>query len=216
MLPATRWRICDVPRRCRPGLVGSFPSRCDRGCRQCACRRAIERTRVPGRTAVPARAAPVRWPVECLLVDNVALHDGHLPAAACKDCPNGRRIDDQRCAAAESLSATHSMRHCCSNAWFMSRTSPLPWLVLPGSTGSNTGAAGNAHRTAAFGDGSWPAAPMLRITDRTCDAPWRQPECGPVYADDRRLFTSATVLRALNAVANTRSGQARALDQARD
>lgn len=67
-----------------------------------------------------------------------------------------------------------------------------------------------------LGDGSWPAAPMLRITDRTCDAPWRQPECGPVYADDRRLFTSATVLRALNAVANTRSGQARALDQARD
>jgi hypothetical protein len=47
-------------------------------------------------------------------------------------------------------------------------------------------------------DGSWPSAPSLRIPDRACLAPWEEPDAGVLYADPDRLFTSATVLGALN------------------
>jgi hypothetical protein len=46
-------------------------------------------------------------------------------------------------------------------------------------------------------DGSWPSVPSLRIPARTCVAPWDEPD-GALYADDDRLFTSATVLGALS------------------
>lgn len=48
-----------------------------------------------------------------------------------------------------------------------------------------------------LGDGSWPSAPVLRITRRTCTAPWDSPDAGELYGDTDRLFTSATVLAAL-------------------
>ena len=48
-----------------------------------------------------------------------------------------------------------------------------------------------------LGDGSWPSAPVLRITYRTCTAPWDALDAGELYADTDRLFTSATVLAAL-------------------
>ena len=48
-------------------------------------------------------------------------------------------------------------------------------------------------------DGGWPSAPMLRVTRRDCAAPWAEADAGPLYADPKRLFTSATVLRALAA-----------------
>jgi len=46
-------------------------------------------------------------------------------------------------------------------------------------------------------DGSWASAPVLRVTDRDCIAPWNLTHAGLLYADPRRLFTSATVLRIL-------------------
>ena len=46
-------------------------------------------------------------------------------------------------------------------------------------------------------DGSWPSVPSLRIPDRTCAAPWDE-EAGVLYADADRLFTTATVVGALN------------------
>jgi hypothetical protein len=49
-------------------------------------------------------------------------------------------------------------------------------------------------------DGSWASTPILRVTDRDCTQPWECPDPGPVYADPRRLFTSATVLRSLGLV----------------
>jgi len=47
-------------------------------------------------------------------------------------------------------------------------------------------------------DGGWPSVPSLRIPDRECDAPWEDPDAGVLYADADRLFTSATVLRAVS------------------
>jgi hypothetical protein len=46
-------------------------------------------------------------------------------------------------------------------------------------------------------DGSWDAAPMLRVTDRRCHAPWQDASPGRLYGDGRRLLTTATVLGAL-------------------
>jgi squalene cyclase len=44
-------------------------------------------------------------------------------------------------------------------------------------------------------DGSWPSAPILRLADRDACAP-----AGPLFADQNRLFTTATVLGALSMV----------------
>jgi hypothetical protein len=46
-------------------------------------------------------------------------------------------------------------------------------------------------------DGSWPSAPILRITRRTCTEPWKAPDAGELYRDTDRLFTSATVVAVL-------------------
>ena len=46
-------------------------------------------------------------------------------------------------------------------------------------------------------DGSWISEPILRVTRRDCIEPWNCANPGPLHADTRRLFTSATVLAAL-------------------
>lgn len=46
-------------------------------------------------------------------------------------------------------------------------------------------------------DGSWPSVPMLRIVRNAYTRPWLEADAGPVVADDRRLFTTATVVHAL-------------------
>jgi Prenyltransferase and squalene oxidase repeat len=63
-------------------------------------------------------------------------------------------------------------------------------------------------------DGSWASAPTLRLTNRQCANPAASPFAGPLFADPERLFTSATVLRALSRVAaddppRARTGPAR-------
>jgi hypothetical protein len=50
-------------------------------------------------------------------------------------------------------------------------------------------------------DGSWPSAPILRIPDRTCTAPWDESGTEVLYADRDRLFTSATVVGTLGRAA---------------
>jgi squalene cyclase len=47
-------------------------------------------------------------------------------------------------------------------------------------------------------DGSWGSEPILRVTNRDCARPWEHADAGVVYEDPRRLFTTATVLRALS------------------
>lgn len=47
-------------------------------------------------------------------------------------------------------------------------------------------------------DGSWDPAPMLRVTRRCHTEPWVSTGyCGEVYSDVRRLFSTATIARAL-------------------
>jgi Squalene-hopene cyclase C-terminal domain len=47
-------------------------------------------------------------------------------------------------------------------------------------------------------DGSWPSRPILRLTSRHVREPWTAvDDAGPLFGDQRRLFTSATVLAAL-------------------
>jgi hypothetical protein len=58
-------------------------------------------------------------------------------------------------------------------------------------------------------DGSWPSAPILRLANRTCWEPWTQQNAGRLYADPRRLFTSATVLRAMCRWLTTSSARGR-------
>jgi hypothetical protein len=48
-------------------------------------------------------------------------------------------------------------------------------------------------------DGSWPSAPILRLTDRDCLEPWTRSEAGPLFADKNRIFTTATAVAALAA-----------------
>ncbi len=49
-------------------------------------------------------------------------------------------------------------------------------------------------------DGSWKAAPILRVTRRDCYEPWASDDAGQLYMDPNRLFTTATVLNALTEV----------------
>jgi hypothetical protein len=46
-------------------------------------------------------------------------------------------------------------------------------------------------------DGSWRSYPTLRVTNQNVQDPWAKTNAGTVYCDDRRLFTTATVLYAL-------------------
>jgi squalene cyclase len=48
-------------------------------------------------------------------------------------------------------------------------------------------------------DGSWPSAPVLRLTNRDCEEPWTKDWAGPLFADQNRVFTTATVLASLAA-----------------
>ncbi len=47
-------------------------------------------------------------------------------------------------------------------------------------------------------DGSWQSAPVLRLTARDCFDPAGRDDVGPLFADPRRQFTSATVFGALS------------------
>ena len=47
-------------------------------------------------------------------------------------------------------------------------------------------------------DGSWKSAPALRITARDCERPWEATVSGPLFADPRRLHSTATALAALS------------------
>lgn len=51
--------------------------------------------------------------------------------------------------------------------------------------------------TAQLSDGSWPSAPVLRLTRRDVFEPHLSADAGPRFADPRRVFTTATVLAAL-------------------
>ncbi len=53
-------------------------------------------------------------------------------------------------------------------------------------------------------DGSWQAAPSLRIPSRSCLRPWEAPGARPLYSDPRRLFTTATAVGALGAARRAR------------
>lgn len=46
-------------------------------------------------------------------------------------------------------------------------------------------------------DGSWPSAPVLRLTRRDWYAPQESEDAGPCFADEQRIFTTATVVSAL-------------------
>jgi hypothetical protein len=46
-------------------------------------------------------------------------------------------------------------------------------------------------------DGSWPTAPILRLTRRDVSFPQMSEDSGPCFADPRRVFTTATVVHAL-------------------
>jgi squalene cyclase len=58
-------------------------------------------------------------------------------------------------------------------------------------------------------DGSWASAPILRLTSRDCTDPAASTHAGPLFADLERLFTSATVLKALSHVAGDEAVRAR-------
>jgi hypothetical protein len=45
--------------------------------------------------------------------------------------------------------------------------------------------------------GGWPSSPILRVTRRSCFAPWHERDPGILYADQECLFTTATALRSL-------------------
>jgi hypothetical protein len=54
-------------------------------------------------------------------------------------------------------------------------------------------------------DGSWPSAPILRVTRRDCYTPWESDAAGALYAEPHRLFTTATALHALIKVSDHRN-----------
>ncbi|MBZ5635749.1 MAG: hypothetical protein LAO55_21685 [Acidobacteriia bacterium] len=60
-------------------------------------------------------------------------------------------------------------------------------------------------------DGSWPTAPILRLTHRDLYVPQGSDDAGPCFADPQRVFTTATVLSALTvkAVAHEAPGSPR-------
>lgn len=53
-------------------------------------------------------------------------------------------------------------------------------------------------------DGGWPSAAQLRLTDRQVYEPWLVADSGPVFRDERRLFTTATALSALASLKSRR------------
>jgi squalene cyclase len=47
-------------------------------------------------------------------------------------------------------------------------------------------------------DGSWTSRPMLRVTRRDCLEPWKPGDPDPLFRDQNRLFTTATVMDAFS------------------
>ncbi len=47
-------------------------------------------------------------------------------------------------------------------------------------------------------DGSWSSPPMLRVTRRDCREPWKPGDPDPLFRDQNRLFTTATVMNAFS------------------
>jgi hypothetical protein len=47
-------------------------------------------------------------------------------------------------------------------------------------------------------DGSWSSGPMLRVTRRDCMEPWKPGDPDPLFCDQNRLFTTATVMDAFS------------------
>lgn len=47
-------------------------------------------------------------------------------------------------------------------------------------------------------DGSWSSCPMLRVTRRDCLEPWKPGDPDPLFRDQNRLFTTATVMDAFS------------------
>jgi len=47
-------------------------------------------------------------------------------------------------------------------------------------------------------DGSWSSRPMLRVTRRDCLEPWKPGDPDPLFRDQNRLFTTATVMDAFS------------------
>jgi len=47
-------------------------------------------------------------------------------------------------------------------------------------------------------DGSWSSPPMLRVTRRDCLEPWKPGDPDPLFRDQNRLFTTATVMDAFS------------------
>lgn len=70
-------------------------------------------------------------------------------------------------------------------------------VVDPTQVRTATGALGRAQQV----DGGWPSSPMLRLTDPRCPDPWAHDHAGTLYADGRRIFTTATVVVGLLSVA---------------
>jgi hypothetical protein len=60
-----------------------------------------------------------------------------------------------------------------------------------------------ALATAQSADGSWPSGPILRLTHRHIEQPWRTADAGPVFADASRTFSTATAVAALDAATST-------------
>jgi hypothetical protein len=63
--------------------------------------------------------------------------------------------------------------------------------------GTEAGGAADSLLRLQEADGGWPASPILRVTRRSCFAPWQESDPGPLHADEARLFTTATALRGL-------------------
>jgi hypothetical protein len=84
------------------------------------------------------------------------------------------------------------------------------WMLLEGRTeaaslpGSPVGSLVESLCREQSSDGAWRSEPMLRVTRRSCFAPWREADPGPLVADQHRLFTTATVLRSLTEWADRR------------
>ena len=72
------------------------------------------------------------------------------------------------------------------------------WLRVAAASAPNTTLVLRALLADQQADGGWPSAPMLRVTRRDCTEPWADADAGALYADPKRLFTTATVLRALS------------------
>ncbi len=75
----------------------------------------------------------------------------------------------------------------------------LEWSILLGAGRTATAAAAQALIRQQLADGSWPSAPVLLVPGPAARVGSAAARAGPGNADQRRTFTTATVLSALNA-----------------